>query len=267
MKAVVLHSGGMDSTTALAQAIDDGAESILTVSVRYGSLHMEAEQQAAEDVMKWFEQAHPHIEFQRAVIEMPAEIFKGEGSALMGETAMPHQTYAEINANKGPSPTVVPFRNANLISIATSIADARNYDLVYIGAHGEDAHEWAYPDCSPEFLGAMANAIYIGTYQKVRLCFPFIWMTKADIVVRALEVEAPIDLSWSCYNPVWVGPQIGENDITNGEYVHCGKCPTCIERAYAFALAGFIDPTDYNIPLEDIVTDAIIDSLDEWGER
>ena len=260
-KAVVLHSGGLDSTTLIEKAIEDGAEEILLLSVRYGSLHNEAEGQSAKAITQWYQQANQLVKFNRVAYELPPEIFKGQASALMGDTAMPHLTYEQIRQSEGPSPTVVPFRNANLISIATALADARGYNYVYIGAHGEDAHNWAYPDCTPEFLGAMANAIYVGTYQKVRLVFPFIWMQKSDIVMYAAEHGAPLEMTWSCYSPRVIGSEDGV------EFVHCGRCPTCIERAQAFAIAGFVDPTAYYIDLEEILgTSHNLDELEAWPE-
>lgn len=264
MKAVVLLSGGMDSTTALAQALVDGAEKILAVSVKYGSKHNAAEGQSAKAVVSYY--ASLGVDIEQVTFELPSEIFKGEGSALLGEIDMPALTYKEIQESEGPSPTVVPFRNANLLSIAAALADARGYDMVYIGAHAEDAHNWAYPDCTPEFLGAMANAIYIGTYQRVRLAFPFIWMTKSDIVQRATELLAPLGLTWSCYSPVWVDARIGETDVEEAHFEHCGKCPTCVERANAFASLGYRDPVTYAIPLGDIVDgdQLTVDALTEW---
>jgi 7-cyano-7-deazaguanine synthase len=258
-RAVVLHSGGLDSTTLIAQAMEDGCKDILLLSIRYGSIHNNAEGLAAQQVFEWMQREYDDVTFNRLVVEMPATIFTGEKSALMGEIDMPKLTYKEITEGQGPSPTVVPFRNANLLSIATAIADARDYNYVYIGAHGEDAHNWAYPDCTPEFLGAMANAIYIGTYDKVRLRFPFIWMVKAQIVSLANELGAPLEMTWSCYDPAMVD---------DGEYIHCGQCPTCIERANAFAQAGFLDPTTYLIALEDILDETVesLDELQEWEQ-
>lgn len=257
--AVVLHSGGLDSTTVIEKALEDGCDKILALSIRYGSLHNEAEGQAAAAVIQYYQELDQISDFDRVVYELPAEIFQGTASALLGEIQMPSLTYKEIQEGIGPSPTVVPFRNANLISIATAIAAARGYDFVYVGTHGEDAHNWAYPDCTPEFLGAMANAVYVGTYNKVRLVFPFTWMTKADIVAYAAEMGVPLELTWSCYNPALVGDEDG------GEFVHCGKCPTCIERAQVFAQAGFIDPTAYMIDLQDILkNDFNVENLEDW---
>jgi 7-cyano-7-deazaguanine synthase len=229
-KAVVLLSGGLDSTTVLAQAIADGAKAVTCVSVQYGSKHNEREAVAARDVVKYY--ARTGILADLAVINLPSHIFLSGQSALMGEIEMPHQTYRELQDSVGPSPTVVPFRNANLISIATSIAIREHAPFVYAGMHAEDAHNWAYPDCTPEFLGAMANAVYVGSYYEVRLVFPFIWMGKDDVVIRAHMLNAPLELTYSCYE---------------GRPKHCGKCPTCIERKEAFRSASIADPTEYEV--------------------
>lgn len=232
MKAVVLLSGGMDSCTALAQAQEDGATELVAVSAKYGSLHQDNESLAAVMVAA-------HYKAQLIQVEMP-KIFGGASSALMGESDMPHMTYAEIDANQGPSPTVVPFRNANLLSIATTIAITHGAEYVYAGMHGEDAHNWAYPDCTPEFLGAMANAIYVGSYHAVRLQFPLIWMSKTDVCRRALQLEAPLHLTWSCYSPVYI----------EGDHLQCGQCPTCVERIEAFRNNDVRDPVDYAIDVD-----------------
>jgi 7-cyano-7-deazaguanine synthase len=229
MKGIVLLSGGMDSTTALAQAVADGCSEILALNVSYGSKHNSREEQSAIEVVEWYNKRNEveSITFENLSI---AGIFKGAKSALMGSIPMPHMTYQEIAASEGPSPTVVPFRNGVLLSIAAAIASSRGYDAVFIGAHAEDARNWAYPDCTPEFMGAMANSIFIGTYQKVRLVFPLIWMTKEDVVTRAACLDAPLQLTYSCYE---------------GRSAHCGKCPTCVERIHAFIAAGFNDPVSY----------------------
>lgn len=140
-KAVVLLSGGMDSCTAMAVAKADGCGELIAVSARYGSLHQQQEVKAASDVIAWYGGKHIYV-------DLP-DIFKGASSALMGESEMPHMTYADLHEQVGPSPTVVPFRNANLLSIATTIAITHKAQYVYAGMHGEDAHNFAYPDCTP----------------------------------------------------------------------------------------------------------------------
>jgi 7-cyano-7-deazaguanine synthase len=223
-KSVILLSGGMDSATLAAYALKhDKVETLIPISISYGSKHNPAERHAARNVAGYYR-------LGLVELDLPAHLFRGGSSALMGDAPMPYMTYQEIEQAKGPSPTVVPFRNANLISIATALAVTSGADQVYIAAHAEDARNWAYPDCTPEFLGAMANAVYIGTYQQVRLRFPFIWSTKAQIVSAGERFGVPFKLTYSCYE---------------GGLVHCGRCPTCVERKQAFVEAGVLDPTTY----------------------
>jgi len=124
--------------------------------------------------------------------------------------------------------TVVPFRNAILLSIACGIAESRGAEGLVIAAHGGD--HAIYPDCRPEFAEALDRAVRLADRHEVRLERPFVKMDKADIVRRGAELDVPFGLTWSCY----VG---GER--------HCGKCGTCVERKEAFRLAGVADPADY----------------------
>lgn len=224
MKAVVLLSGGLDSATTLYQAMQDGADSIITVSFDYGSLHAIRELISAEKIASFAGTTH-------RVIVLP-KIFSGGRSALMGDDQMPLEEYRDYEGGEGESITVVPFRNANLISAATTLAEVNRFDRVYAGMHATDHSTWAYPDCTPEFLGAMSNAIYVGTNHRVRLVFPLLWMTKAEVVTRAALHEVPICLTYSCYQ---------------GREYHCGKCPTCLERIKAFVGAGYQDPVIYEV--------------------
>lgn len=247
MKAAVLLSGGMDSCTVLAQALVDGATEIHAISYDYGSLHGKRELLAAETIVAYYHdlgnvnihinQTNPFT-VEHGVVKLPG-IFVGGHSALMGDVPMPHEEYKDwMNSPwrvEGPSSTVVPFRNANFISVAATICERDGLDTIYAGMHATDAHGWAYPDCTPEFLGAMANAVFVGTMFKVRLRFPFIWMSKSDVVTRAAMLEAPLEMTWSCYK--------------GGKY-HCGTCPTCLERIRAFKQAGFADPVQYDPPVD-----------------
>jgi len=230
MSAVVLLSGGLDSATALYQAFEDGhlRSQCLAVSFRYGSIHMKREMQSAADIVSYAGVDH-------VIVDLPFEIFKGSGSALLGETAMPKGVYQDAFAPEGPSPTVVPFRNAVMLSMACALAQARGYSTLYAGMHASDHDKWAYPDCSPEFLGAFANAAYVGTMHEVRFKYPFVWMSKSDVVTRAALLDVPAIMTYSCYS---------------GREAHCGVCPTCVERIQAFRTAGYIDPADYEIKLD-----------------
>lgn len=225
----VLLSGGMDSTTALAQAIADGATNILALSLKYGSRHSAHEIHSAAEVVDWYRRRN--YEISHYVLSLP-NIFQGAGSSLMGEVELPRTEYKDP-VTEGPTNTEVPFRNANLLSVATTLALTHQMGLVYFAAHASDYNHWAYPDCSPEFIGAMANAIYVGTMGRVRLVAPFMHMSKADIVTRAAILEAPLHLTWSCYD---------------SGLLQCGQCPTCRERISAFATAGIADPVSYLVP-------------------
>lgn len=222
MKTLVLLSGGLDSCVAATLATQTSDE-VHAISYRYGSLHETQETRAARAIAEHLELA-THL-----VVNLP-DVFGGAGSALMGEGAMPAESYEQLSERQGPSPTYVPFRNANLISLAVARAMVIDAQEVWGGAHAEDAHNWAYPDCTPEFNGAMAAAVYIGSYQAVRLVYPFQAFTKDEIVRRGIELDAPLALTWSCYAPV------------GDPAVPCGECPTCVARAHAFELVGVPDP-------------------------
>lgn len=125
-----------------------------------------------------------------------------------------------------------PHYGADGIQIAQEKATAMAVDLcgVYFGAHAEDAANWAYPDCTPEFIGAMANAIYIGSYRAIRLYAPIQWDKKDDIIRKGERLGVKWAYTWSCY--------------AGGE-LHCGTCPTCRARHQGFLKAGVTDPTKY----------------------
>ncbi len=124
--------------------------------------------------------------------------------------------------------TVVPFRNAILLSIATGVAESRGASGVVIAAHGGD--HAIYPDCREAFMGAMDEAMRRGTYAEVALLRPFIELNKAQIAAAGARLGVDFARTWSCYK---------------GGAVHCGTCGTCVERREAFAAAGVPDPTEY----------------------
>ena len=218
-KAYVLLSGGIDSTTCLVQAIKDFDGLVCGVSFNYGQRHTK-EIYHAQQVAKALDCAFIEKNISRLI---------GKGGLTNDSLVMPQVSYDDLP--EGVSPTYVPFRNGTLLSGITSLASTDPEAVaIYFGAHADDAANWAYPDCTPEFVGAMANAIYVGTYHKIRLYTPLIFMNKAQVIVRGYDLGAPFKLTWSCYE---------------GGELHCGTCPTCRSRREGFELAGIPDPTKY----------------------
>lgn len=222
MRALVVLSGGLDSTVALAWANDKCfGKDLRAVTFDYGQRHAEAEIQAAKNVAE-------HYMVPHQVWRVP--VFKGESVLMNERAAMPHMTYEELGKAQGPSPTYVPFRNGTFLAIATGMALDLGFNTLIVGTHAEDAANWAYPDCTPEFMGAMQNAIYVGTYHQVRLVAPWTYLSKADIVLEGIRADAPFAMTHSCYE---------------GLRPACGKCPTCVGRLEAFAANSMDDPLEY----------------------
>ena len=225
-KAVVLSSGGMDSTTCLAIAVNKyGAENVSALSIFYGQRHAK-ELEAARNIATFYNVAH--YEFDAA------EIFRNSNSALLNTSTAPLEktSYAaQIQKNSSPRiATYVPFRNGLMLSMAASFADGLYDDSnieIYIGVHSDDAAGNAYADCSAKFIAAMSAAIRIGTYEKIRIVAPFLCQNKADVVKAGLELGVPYELTWSCYA---------------GDDKPCGQCATCRDRAAAFAANNVKDP-------------------------
>ena len=224
MNAVVLSSGGLDSTTCLAIAVNKfGKENVSTVSIFYGQRHAR-ELSCARAVAEFY--GVNHYEFDAA------EIMKNSNSALLDTSTknLDHSTYGEQVKKNSRVATYVPFRNGLMLSMAASFADSLYNGSeveIYIGVHQDDAAVNAYPDCSEEFIKAIGNAVEIGTYGKIKIVAPFLNKTKADVVKIGTELAVPYELTWSCYE---------RGDIP------CGKCATCLDRAKAFSLNNLNDP-------------------------
>jgi 7-cyano-7-deazaguanine synthase len=222
----VLLSGGIDSTTAMYKARRDHPFAhLIAVGVDYGQRHLK-ELECATKLAAGI---------GASFFTLPlASIIPSKTMLRDGDQNLPKATYDDI---KGVSPTYVPFRNGLMISAATSwfvgyLQDNFDdgYGHLYTGMHAEDAASFAYPDCTPEFAGSMQNAIWMGTYGKVRLITPFINSAKHEIVEVGSKLGVPYESTWSCY--------------AGGEF-HCGECPTCHARRDAFIKAGAYDGTVY----------------------
>ena len=223
MKALVLFSGGVDSTTCLAEVIGKyGKDEVLALSVSYGQKHskeLEVSKRIAD---------HYGVRYKRLDL---AQIFADADCSLLqgSESDIPKESYAEqLKKTDGkPVSTYVPFRNGLFLASAASIAISNGCTEIYYGAHSDDAAGNAYPDCSEEFNDAINKAIYIGSGKQLRVIAPFVELNKADVVARGLELNVPYELTWSCYE---------------GGDKPCGKCGTCLDRAAAFRANGINDP-------------------------
>lgn len=224
MKAMVLCSGGIDSSTALGIAVDKyGKENVLALSVMYGQKH-DREINAAIAVAKHYGVEHIFLDLSK--------IFEYSDCSLLKQSdeEIPKESYAkqiEKTGGNKPVSTYVPFRNGLFLSSAASIALSRGCEVIYYGAHADDAAGFAYPDCSKVFNDAMNTAIWEGSGHQLKVEAPFVNKTKAEIVKLGLELKVPYELTWSCYE---------------GGEKPCGSCGTCIDRKKAFEANGIEDP-------------------------
>jgi 7-cyano-7-deazaguanine synthase len=216
MKVVVLCSGGMDSVTALHWARKEQTVSA-AVSFDYGSKHNPREIPFAAE-----HAAQLGVRHEVVPLHFMNRLFASDLLASGGE--IPEGHYQAENMKQ----TVVPFRNAIMLSIATGFAESIGAEGLVIAAHGGD--HAIYPDCREDFMRAMGDSMRLGTYANVKLLRPFITMTKGDIAALGAKLGVDFAHTYSCYK---------------GGAVHCGKCGTCVERREAFAQAGLKDPTVY----------------------
>lgn len=223
-KGIVLLSGGLDSTTCLALAIEEcGRDNVHTISISYGQKHSK-ELDCAKQIAE-------HYKVSNEVFDL-SSIFTSSNCSLLKNSTdeVPSGSYESQIEDTGKVSTYVPFRNGLMLSVVAAIAQSRypnEYVTVYLGNHKDDAAGEAYPDCSSEFTQYMDKAISTGTYGLVHLKSPFVNNTKADIVAWGLKHDVPYEKSWSCYN---------------GNETPCHKCGTCIDREAAFKANETIDP-------------------------
>ena len=232
-KALVLSSGGLDSTTCVGIAVDKlGKDNVVTASLYYGQKH-DKELKCARAVAEYYGVRHLEDDIS-SVMKYAGDVC----SLIKGSTKeIQHKSYEEqilADAN-GRVDSYVPFRNGLFLSIAAAYADSifpGEECEIYYGAHADDAAGNAYADCTPEFAEAMNKAINLGTYGKITVCRPLINMTKADVVAEGLRLHVPYELTWSCYE---------------GGEKQCGVCGTCRDRKAAFAANGIEDPVAYEV--------------------
>ena len=226
MNALVLFSGGLDSTVCLAMAVKEyGADQVIALSIAYGQKHRK-EMEASEKIASFYG-------VTRRTLDL-GEIFKGSSCSLLEESEdeIPHEDYVDqlSEADGDPLTTYVPYRNGLFLSSAAAIALSCGCEVIYYGAHADDSAGNAYPDTSSAFNDAISQAIYIGSGNALTVIAPFINASKADVVAAGAKLGVPFELTWSCYE---------------GHEKACGTCGTCRDRIRAFRENGLIDPLSY----------------------
>lgn len=217
--AVVLVSGGMDSCVTAALAAEDHDE-LAFLHVNYGQRTETRERKAFNDIADFYG--------VRKRLDISIDHLAKIGGSSLTDASM-EVTEANLDSKEIPT-SYVPFRNANMLAIATSWAEIIGASAIYIGAVAEDSS--GYPDCRPEFYQAFQSVIDTGTRPEtwVEVVTPIIAMTKAEIVKQGIELNAPLNLTWSCYR---------------NEDLACGTCDSCALRLRGFAQAGVRDPISY----------------------
>ena len=222
-KAVVLLSGGLDSSTCMAIAKNDGYE-IYALSFDYGQRH-DRELESARAIARHFG-AKEHL-----ILKM--ELDRIGGSALTDESIEVPENRDEEHMAEDIPVTYVPARNTILLSYALAYAEVKDCDAIYIGANALDYS--GYPDCRPEYYRAFEEVARLGTKRGVEgrpieIKYPLIEMSKAEIIRTGMELGVPYELTWSCYK--------------GGEKA-CGVCDSCRLRLKGFREAGYEDPLEY----------------------
>ena len=214
MKAVLIYSGGLDSTTLLYEYRDSIA---LAVTFDYGSKHNAREIAYARENCKRLGVKHLVIP-----LGFIGEYFKSD--LLLSGGDIPEGHYADENMKS----TVVPFRNGIMLAIAAGIAESKGLKRVMIANHAGD-HS-IYPDCRPGFVNAMSEAMSAGTYENITVYAPYTYLSKKEIAEHGKALGLDYTETYSCYK---------------GGEKHCGKCGTCRERMEALRAAGIDDKTEY----------------------
>ena len=216
--AVVAVSGGLDSAVATAIAAEKHELALMHIS--YGNKTQKRELEAF----------HAIADFYNLDKRFVADIdhLRKIGSSSLTDRNIPVEDY-DPNI-QGIPPTYVPFRNANILSIAVSWGEAIGAGLIYVGMMEEDSA--GYPDCTEDFINAFNNMMKVGTRPEtnIELIAPLIHMTKGEVIKNGLELGAPLELTWSCYR---------------NEEKACGKCESCVLRLRGYKELGIEDPIKY----------------------
>lgn len=222
-RAVVLASGGLDSTVTAAIAQSDGCE-LFFLTIRYGQRHA-VELERARQVAAAMGVSHHVV--------LALDLRAIGGSALTSKIDIPKDRDSAARSHGIPV-TYVPGRNLIFLSLAAAHAEVVGASQIYFGANVLDYS--GYPDCRPEFIQAFETAVNKGTKagiegKRLRVLAPLLTMTKTEIIQKGLQLHAPLHLTHSCYDPVGT--------------LACGRCDSCVIRREGFAKAGVVDPIQY----------------------
>jgi 7-cyano-7-deazaguanine synthase len=219
--SIVLLSGGMDSTLTAAIALQESDE--------VAALHLNYRHRTERREKQAFEEVATQLGITRRLV-VDIEFLREIGGSSLTDARL-NVTQADLTATAVPS-SYVPFRNGNFLAIAASWAETIGAGRIYIGAVEEDSS--GYPDCRQVFFDAFEAALNFGTKPETKLEIrtPVIHLKKREIVELAFALNAPIELTWSCYQ---------------SEDVACGECDSCALRLRGFAQAGKIDPIAYRM--------------------
>lgn len=243
-KAVVVVSGGLDSTTLLYDAVLD-YDVVHAVSFNYGQRHAKELQYAMASCVK--------LGVRHDIIDLSGLTSLISNSSLTSDQPVPEGHYAEDNMKQ----TVVPNRNMIMLSIAGGVAVNDGANALLVGVHSGD--HFVYPDCRTGFIGSASLALYLGNegfgdLWRAPIVAPYIHRSKAEIAAKAFILGVPIEETWSCY-------QGGEN--------HCGRCGTCVERLEAvheaLGVLGGAGPNDEPFP-DEYMDKTVYDDREFWKE-
>ncbi len=220
MKALVVCSGGLDSVTLAYKVAHEGSLTSI-LSFDYGQRHRKE--------IDFARRCADQLDVKHIVIDLSQVGAQLTGSALTDDIDIPDGHYAEDSMKV----TVVPNRNAIMMTIAFGLATSQHADTVAMAVHGGD--HFIYPDCRPDFIDAYAKMQALALDgvagdDNISLYTPFLHTDKSAIALEAHKLHVPVEETWSCYK---------------GDEQQCGRCGTCVERIEAFHLAGVEDPTPY----------------------
>lgn len=219
MRSIVLLSSGLDSTVAFKEAYDR-SDKVLCVTFDYGQRAREREIEFAKAICRQFKVEH-------IIIGLPW--YKSFRGALTSGGEIPKLKTSELDNKEVTEKTAeqvwVPARNVVFLSIGAALAENHRFDTIVTGFDAEEAA--TFPDNTPEFVESFNKMLIAGTLMRPEVFAPLIYMSKTDIVRRGIEIGAPLEWSWSCYEG-------GERP--------CGECESCLRRARAFDAAGVEDP-------------------------